>query len=196
MPRNPSSAEPPWKMWGTSVPLNVAGTVASVERASQQVARVSYKRPENWRFFIRAALIGGDAPAVNPMAIRIRVDLFFGVGRAVTQTQQPTVTGIIQEAFAFFTWLVPAGVAPQEVQFSNKYVTQVRTPPTIDTDLTTRQTIDHLPADNIQAQATLTVVKSEPLAVQSQVEVFFAPNVHVRPDWWEGQFLGDEVEGT
>lgn len=193
---------PPWHMWGSTVELATLGAIANVERASQQIARVSYKRPENWRFWIQARLVGGDAPAVGPEVVRIRVDLAFGVGRSVARTHQPVVAGVIQTAFAFFEWLVPIGVLPQDVPNSNKYTTQVRTPELVDGDATTITLCDHFPAENIQAEANLVVLKAEAIAVQTEVTVFFAPNVHVRPDWLdpeapaEAMFRGGETGGT
>lgn len=193
---------PPWHMWGTSERIATAGNIANVERQSKQLARVAYKRPENWRFWIQARLIGGDAPTVGPEEVRIRVNLAFGVGRSVSRTEQPIVAGIIQEAFVLFTWTVPIGVLPQNVEFSNKYVTSVQTPPVDHDDDTTRQLVDHIPAENIQAFADLTVLKAEAIAIETEVTVFFAPNVHVRPDWLrvterEGAlFRGGEIGGS
>lgn len=194
--RGAPSPVSPWHMWGateTMVILNQGGF------ASHQLARVSYRRPDTWRFFFAVRVI--DAPTVGagvaPL-ITVAFDLFLGVGRSVVEVRDgfAAITG-----FANFNigWAIAA--APPIGRL--KWTTVVTTPPMIDVPAAANaQVISEIPAQDIQCAARAGFAGGAgPLQATIEVTAFFAPNVHVRPDWMRDGvdaevFLGSETGGT
>jgi hypothetical protein len=193
----PPSPMAPWHMWGNSVRLLGQGAGHPVN-FTNQVARINYRRPENWRFFLGARLTGGDVVGGPvPLACTISFALILGVGRSVFLTKDRTGLPI----FMTFTFLVPIGSQPGLTVNNVKYVTTVDTPPIDDNVVGSTRTIDHFVAQDVQCQATLTIVTGSPTeTVIGEATAFFAPNVHVRPDWFMDQesrrFGGSEPGGT
>lgn len=197
-PEAQQSAQEPWHMWGTSSRVVIqagSGTTSS----SQQLSRITYKRPETWSFFLGAKIIGGDLSSGGGGILIVRFDLQFGVGRSVFLSQQSENQGPGRVAFAKFQWDFagsPHLATPQDVDFANKYTTRVQTPPMIDEDLETAEQIEWIPAQNIQCHANITYVRTDPgQSIAVEVLSFFAPRTHVRPDWslthHPGQFSGE-----
>lgn len=190
----------PWHMWGSSVILDgTRGT--GITYVSNQVARINYKRPENWRFWFGARLVGGD-PAAGPLptAVIVVFNLILGVGRSAFDTRQAVLTS---GNFTQFTWLVPVGSIPGSTQYNVKYRTTVTTPPTDDNNLITSVTeVDHFVAEDIQCEASMAIAVGAPGdRVVAEATAFFAPNVHVRPDWFRDKadatcFRGAEFGGS
>lgn len=195
---------PPWHMWGNGETVTVSDAVgaAVTPRTSQQIARVNYKRPETWSFWIGARLTGGaENLGVGDGLIRLIVDIIPGVGRAsflTAQNQSPLVA--IRPAFVDFHWVVPAGDRPGASIDNVKYTTTAITPPLDDRDDTTTRTVEWFPAQDIQCEATLIKIAADIAEVTAEVHAYFAPRSHVRPDWFRRapateQFLGDETGG-
>ncbi len=196
-------------MWGGSARLTVtSGAVgpANATVSPAQLARISYKRPETWRFLFWGRLLGGTTGAAATTQIHALFDVFVGVGRSVFDTQK-AILGVPANfnAFASLVWRVPAGTVPGQQNFNIKWLQRVpgytyddsggATPPTRDTDL--------LVAEDISCRVRLVMSSGDPgVSVQAEVGAFFAPNVHVRPDWFSDdeeqapQFPGGEVKGT
>lgn len=200
-----SDPMPPWHMWGTTVRIaSIAGSQNSF--VSQQVARVNYRRPETWSFFIGAKIVGGQSAATGGI-VRIRVNFLFGVGRSVVDSKQNPDSilsvGATRDAFALFTWdLSTLGTAsPARIHYANKYTTSVATPPMIDLEEDSRKIIEWIPAQDIQVEAELNHAKVDPEdTVIVEVATYFAPRTHHRPEWHSPtlseRFPGAEKGGT
>lgn len=197
----PARTGTPWKMWGTSVNLDIsATTIFDRTSRAEQVARIDYKRPENWRFWIGAKLLGGNTNTSGAtLTATVIVDLFFGVGRDLFDTGQDLgVASALgtRGGFVEFVWDIPNGGTPGQTGNNTKYTTTALTPPLNDQDPTSVERIDHIVAQSISCRARAGYIG----VAQFQVTAFFAPNVHVRPDWWldeDGRaFAGAEIGGT
>lgn len=193
----------PWHMWGTTVEATVvSGAVGPANETVEptQLARIDYRRPENWRFLLTGRLMGGDVAPGAVTQVHALFDVFVGIGRGVLDTQKQVLGVPVNfNAFAIFTWQVPAGVVPGQQNYNLKYATSVPSPPLDDNDTTVRQVIDHLPAQNITCRARLVMSGGAPgVSVTAELGAFFAPNVHVRPEWFDDDnlFRGNETGGT
>jgi hypothetical protein len=191
----------PWQLWGDSKTLEaVQDTGLAVVTSSTQVAKVTYKRPETWSFWLGARLVGGDTPVANS-AVLVRFSIILGAGRSSFATEQPSPLVSFNTWFQDFRFVIPAGVAPGLQNDNIKYVTSVICPPTNDSIATTVREVDHLVAEDIQCRATLYL---QSIAVNNRIiaeaTAYFAPWSHVRPDWFQEdparQFIGSETGGT
>lgn len=203
--------QPPWHMWGTSEQLSVeipAGPgVATMPTLHRQLARVSYRRPETWSFFVAGELVDGVAPDQN-MTLIAQVALMCGVGRDHYDTSPlgQAVPGANQ-TWIEFVWFVPGpgGVTPQNLATRKKWTTSAPTPPLDDTVAGSGQIMTSFPAQDIQIQAQFAMTLAAPGAILNRATVkltcFLAPLSHVRPDWLriegpeQSQFLGAETGG-
>lgn len=208
----------PWHMWGNTITFppfdlqeNPEGTTASPE-ASGQLIKVAYKRPESWRWLFHArfisALDGGSfGPTLETCFVNLEFDLIVGHGRSQVEMR----------GFERFRWTwkslasdVPPTPPPTwslsgQTPNLNYVQPNVEIPP--QTDIF--RNFDVLVAEDIQCRcrAFMTVSGAFPVPpnffapTQIEVSAFFAPNVHVRPDWMqvevppEAQFPGEEIRG-
>lgn len=162
-----SMSMPPWHMWGSTqvISCSTAGGVGTV--SSTQLVRINYGRPEAWRFLAHVAL-----PAGTPAAASITVNFkaIMGIGRAsVTLSPLAQFTPGASLAIGASSW--------QTRSFQ----------PNFDGTLTTANPDDAMVAQDVQAWAEMTANVSA-LNVPVQVSLMFAPNVHVRSDWYKGIF--------
>ncbi len=186
-------------MWGTTVKaISPSGQLNTT--TNQQIARINYKRPETWSFFLAAKIVGGTVSGGG--ILTVRMDLLFGVGRSVFDTRQSEGQGIPRIAFAVFAWDLAGITDPvQDTPFATKYTNRVLSPPLIDEDLTTQQPLDWIPAQDIQVQSSFRHNKTDIAdTVTLELSSYFAPRVHTRPDWLAEdpakQFVGGETGGT
>lgn len=200
-----TSPQPPWHMWGSSVPveINIPAPGAAgglVGPAPAQVARVNYRRPETWSMFFAGELLDGNVSDVD-MQIVAQFNLTIGVGRTLFDTQ-----GVFgsSTAFAEFRWSVLAGIRPGTGNV-RKWTTQANTPLLDDLTATSRQLMQWFPAQDIQMQVRAALILNAPSAVANRVQLqltgWVAPRVHVRPDWTRDtpehlSYLGAETGGT
>lgn len=198
---------PPWHLWGTTIQLEAPpvplGTPNFRSRSRGQLARINYKRPETWSFFLGARLTGGNISLGGPQLVEVRINLLFGIGRSVFSTRQrdpqnPLSAG--DHAFCTFQWNILAGVNPSTEPA--KYTTQVYAP-IMYADLPAfTNTIDWIPAQDLQAEVDLIHTKSdENQTLTAEATAYFAPRSHIRPDWFtdgreEEAFQGQETKGT
>lgn len=196
------SAEPPWKMWGSTQVITVPAAFTTAPVAVPQIAQVNYRRPETWSFFLAAKLESFEAQGLD-LTVFCDFELLLGVGRSLFDTSPPYIGGIPTSApFARFGWIVPAGQPPAADAGSVKFCTSVVSPPLDETLATPVGTlIDHFVAESITSKATIrTSSLTAPLTIS--VSTFFAPRTHVRPDWFGNsdeearRFRGDEQGGT
>jgi hypothetical protein len=187
--------QPPWHMWGTTeqiaVPLNGPLLVIDAQRAGKQLAKINYGRPDTWDFLFWGRIISApDATLISSIATRLVFTVTVGVGRA----------SVPLAGFETFQWEWP-GSPPLNVP---RWSTIGNRPPRSDSPVDTAvHEIRDLVAQDIQVSAEVIVTTgigpASPVVVEAGA--FFAPKVHVRPDWLmidaqpEAQFPGNEVGG-
>lgn len=193
----------PWQMWGTSaiVQSNQRGAV------SQQLAKVSYKRPETWAFFLAARIVQlVNTTDLNPVSIAVQWNVISGVGRSFFQT--PNLLGglgfnipALVQPFAFMCWReIPPNTDVEAIPNNPRFTTESRTNPLDDADETSVFPLKWIVSEDIQCSAIVT--QSSNIIVDCSVELtsFFAPLHHVRPEWFADEeaqrFRGHEHEGT
>jgi hypothetical protein len=189
---------PPWHMWGSEQIVTLDPSAGGFQN-TQQVAKISYRRPETWRFLLTGRLEGLAPTVATVQDVYAQFDLAVGIGRSVydTQKSESVVTPPQFNCFAQFYWAVPPTIMPGAQNWNRKYLTCVRAPPHDDSDQTDRLLIDHFVAQDIQCRVRCILTAGEPgVQVRVAVGAYFAPNVHVRPDWSSGQFRGAETGGT
>ncbi len=190
------SAIPPWHRWGTSKGLLCPAKplMGTLLVQSEQMVRVSYKRPETWRFFFLARVIEGDLSVGGGGELVVDFEVTFGVG--LSQVTIP--------AFAHFVF----NLAPPVVQVT-KFTNSVPGTVMDDTIVPIAATpqilpqINTLTSENIQvvARAQLGGAAVAPDKVRVEAHTYWAPNAHIRPDWHGGpgvleQFAGKEIGGS
>jgi len=183
----------PWHMWGTEQTVNLAGSAGTpVVTSSQQLARISYGRPDSWRAVFVANLL--DIQGANLAGTLVTVDytLVIGIGRASSTLK----------SFVHFTF-DPAGAPPFYVLPAQRWAGSGLEPAR--TAGATPRQVNEFVAQNIQCSAdvTLQVGGGTPYTAVVSVSAYFAPNVHVRPEWFrEGdphnvkKYRGGEHDGT
>jgi hypothetical protein len=206
----PPAPVAPWHMWGTTERVSIAAAAAPTVKQTVQLLRINYRRPENWRFWFGTRILGGSTSAADKF-VRVRFNVLFGVGRSVFQTAQLTNGDV---AFAVFNTVVAGGIPPGTQLQNVKYTDRVQTPLMDDNDPTSFHVVDHVVAQDVQCTAEITFGGGPGDTIDVEATAYFAPNVHVRPDWWQPahrpgphgdpmaaqaqalRFLGTETGGT
>jgi len=190
-----------WHMWGSTRVITVEhAPPADIDDENQpvQLARIDYKRPETWTFFLYAKILQGVVRPGDVQELTVDFDILAGIGRSLVNT----VGGPIQDAFARFSWTIAAGVDPSSRP--PKWTTVSRTPPTQDGDATSAFAFHHFPAQSITSFARLRGDDNVAGTYKVEVGAFFAPYTHVRPDWFkaidknlnQSRFRSDETGGV
>ena len=176
---------PPWHMWGNSagVTLPVPGSTTGVSQGNGQLAHIQYKRPETWTFFFGCRVTGFDYAGGAVPSLDVFFDLTLGVGRAVTNI----------EAFETYHWNLPAE------QGIFRYSTEVVGPLRSASD-TQPNLITNIPAQQINCtwRANLFVPAGAPATLSLELQAYFAPRSHIRPEWFEpggAKYNGGEDKG-
>lgn len=181
---------PPWHLWGNTIQIPLQTQIGTTTNTTTvQLVKASYKRPENWRFIFAGTWLFADTgiPLAGSTAIFLDFDLIIGTGRSQ----------ITLPAFEQFQWLGTDTVGPTSLKFSASVNGPVRTSPAPAT--LPQNVIDHFPAQDINIQARVVAVigiaSTGNLIVEASCNL--APNVHVRPDWYEHppDFEGGEEKG-
>jgi len=170
-------------MWGQSQGVQFAVTdVATVAAGNvslgQQGASIDYGRPDSWRFFIGASILGGNI--TGPRTMRVSFELTLGVGRG-----QLTIPDFVVFQFR----QVPGGALIPARKW-----TSLSSPPPVFDDLA--PLILAPPVEVLTAQSIFITSKIQIPIVNLgdvfnfQLDTFFAPNTHVRPDWYGKDALG------
>lgn len=193
---------PPWHMWGNTVRLDGSVRTAAggqqVGRATSQLLRVSYKRPETWSFFLGARIVNASASTTG-CTIRVVTDVMLGVGRSMYDTTRPDQTAIVQSGFSTFVWVVPPGPGTNLLLLPPKYTTVASRVVLDDSVPAAFERCEWFPATDIQMTSKLILTTTDQdLDVSVEVTGFVAPRTHVRPDWFNAsnRFLGGETGGT
>lgn len=195
---------PPWHMWGNSETKTYDSELLDPHSAApppnppqNQLIRITYGRPENWRFLFWAKTLDASAGALLDLPeVVVWFNVIVGVGRAQVELTK-------FEQFSFL--LTDAVVAPFNFNPHLKFSSSVRSPfrsdatPRAPDDV--REVIDHLPAQDIQVQFQVLVGRAIPPSPGARVTVevgaLWSPNVHIRPEWMSrvGVFPGGEASG-
>lgn len=191
------SGMPPWHMWGSD---GVFTLPAGAATQSQQLARVSYRRPETWHMFFFAEFLNSPDGTLGN-AIYVMFDLTIGVGRSVF-TAGPVFSvndprspgGGVLPGFA--NLIFPSTALQGQQAFTNVG----RGANVLDTGFVTPvdgDPISEIVAQDIQVNARVAQLATLKGPNVIRVGAFFAPKNHVRPDWFEPNpaFMGDEVKG-
>lgn len=180
----------PWAMWGNSQTVELVGLAGTQTNATTQIVNVQYGRPETWNFLFTAKLLSVQ-PDVLPTGVNIFFDVAIGLGRSQTTIQA-------FETYQF-SWLAGAGsvlvgktyrTTSVIVPFRGAFSSAADPYPTVP------NTIDHLVAQTIQVDARVTMAPALGERLVFELGAYFAPQSHVRPEWFEGRFPGGEDNGT
>lgn len=162
----------PWKMWGNEFTVLTTGATQT-----GQLGKITYKRPETWRFLFVVKWLD-NIPNTDFISVRYR--LTTGVG-LVSTTLDP------------FTIIRVDGPATRNQMVWQSTVRQ----PSFEAGaggIVPGLTTDQFVAQDIQCDADIIEGLSVPIHVT--ISAFFAPNVHVRPDWFLRKFNGGEIGGS
>jgi hypothetical protein len=188
---------PPWHMWGNTARLELQSTPNFGGMATKQLVKINYKRPETWSFFFGARVINA-ASGGAVLGVHVAFDIIIGVGRTMfstTPNAPPGVNALGTTVPAFVRFRFDVGIPIVPLLNQPKWTTTGQ-PPVMDdsTPLVLTPPVEWLPAQDIQCtvRAGLQNVGTATVEVTS----WFAPRSHVRPDWFNEQFLGGETNGT
>jgi hypothetical protein len=203
---------PPWHLWGNTQTLIAPVETIGAFRAGsiQQLIKVSYKRPDTFHWLFSARLLSGpDNTATFFTRIFVRFNLTVGIGRSAIQLVSVN-TPFAHRAFEEYTFQWgPIGTAfPREAQIYSNQSTAPSRSFQADGPSADGAQLTEIVAQDIQLEAqilALTVAGNvaavgQPVAVE--VSAQFAPQTHVRPDWYqermppEVSFAGAEVGGS
>lgn len=208
MGANFGQAQPPWQLWGNTQVITVAGspfTAPNITDKNQTLVRISYGRPETWRFLFAAKLIAAPSAApANQANVSVWFELIVGIGRAAVKIPFfKTLPG--------WNWsFAPATNALNQLQWSahsdssaNSFISLQNLSTSEETSGTATIPVDQIVGQDITVNAVVSFTTDLPGATQAQVEVssMWSPNNHVRPDWMlidadrNEQFPGGETGG-
>ena len=167
---------PPWHLWGDTKNVIVENSYGvTVNYVTQQLAKVSYGRPETWDFMFAARIINFE-PDDTAGKIEVAFDVTIGLGRSLLE----------MPGFETFMWSWTSAPSPlNQVKYSAEVYGPSRTdipiPPatTIPTNV-----ISEVTAQDIQVQARVTYTGGTIFPKRATVEVtsFWAPRSHIRPE--------------
>jgi hypothetical protein len=173
----------PWLMWGGAESITLSATSpGQLLTRSVQLTQVRYGRPTTWRYFFAANLLGGLTTA--PAPVLVDFNLTMGTGRST----------VVVPSFEHYRFNPGIGaVAPVQ-----KYSASVNGPVRDDSSVAPfpQNALVQLPLETVQIQAVVSYqANSVGDNVQIEVHSYFAPEVHIRPEWFKGEFSGDEDGG-
>lgn len=195
------SGTPPWHMWGNSQAVTVtlsSGTFS--EQARNQLTKISYGRPETWRWLFTARMLNpGLAPPVGTdLQVSIIWELTVGIGRSFQQNLAFDSWNILvtggTSVLNRLLWANQASQVNNLGRFNNAGIIDPNPPPNVFSDIV---------AQDIQLNARVTLLLNGtpagyPYSVTIETGAQWAPKTHVRPDWYldgptEMRFPGSEV---
>jgi hypothetical protein len=197
----------PWQMWGNTQVVAVEPNAFTNPNANDKpttLLRVNYNRPETWRFLFAARIL--NAPAAGPGEqgnLSVWFELYTGIGRsAIRLPFFVTLPG--------WTWLGGPTAAPNDIRWTTKALTSdvaltvTSDPAGVELSTSIVPVFSELiVGQDMTVVAHPTFTTNIPGAVPANIEVSgqFAPNTHVRPDWFQvdatagEQFPGGEIKG-
>lgn len=190
MPPSPRQGLPPWHMWGGAQIIEAPYTgIFATTTVTSQLNRISYGRPESWNFFFYANIFE-QRRAVDPPTVSQVVDVFFhltiGIGRSSTTIRN-------------FEHFRLDATAPQDLVGRHCFSASVWGRNRDDNLFPNRPNeIFQIIAQDIQLNADVVYSFGETIGdfARLNLDTYFAPVNHVRPEWFEGQFRGGEDHGS
>lgn len=215
------SGIPPWHMWGNTQVIEVNDTFAvNTPATAGQMLRISYLRPETWRWVFFARLLEArEAAAGESLVVSVGFNLTMGVGRS-----QITIPNFEQYTWAWGAAAVArnppldyfkystASNGRMRIDFAELFVPPgTQDPwlippgpsggsppngPTAARSLSNH--IDQIVAQDIQLDIAVNCSTfGGPLTAKVEVSAQFSPNVHLRPEWFKGgRYPGAEDGGS
>lgn len=173
----------PWHMWGTTVNVTLP---PNANAQSGQLSRISYHRPESWRFLFYARILRSQI-AVAPQTVIVLFNVAQGVGRGNVQIQN------------FEQYLFSILLSGEQGASNPKFSTQVAGPARVDSAPpgTTGSVVDTIVAQDIQVSYSAFLSNTGVPTDQVQMEIgsMLTPWHHARPDWMVHHFHGEELDG-
>jgi hypothetical protein len=193
----------PWQQWGNTQNISVPPDLFTNPNVHEQqitLVRVQYNRPETWRFLFSARVLSGPGGPNHQSNVSVWFELITGIGRSAIRLP-------FWATLPEFAWNDAPGPFPtiihhtSHAQDSNPIFSFTNEDPQVLTQ--TQQFADLVVGQDMTVVAhcsfTTNLVTEQPAIVE--VSGQFAPNVHVRPDWFQldghpgEQFAGGEVKG-
>lgn len=163
---------PPWHMWGNQLAISMAATGGFSDVQSSQLVSIAYGRPETWSWLFWTDIVRSNN-AGAPGSVAVLYHLTAGVGRT-----KVTMRTFVQ--FVFGAPLPIAGIQQRRTQ----------TIGAVDSILS------DFPAQDIVLNVQALLIGAAPGdEVDINVGALFSPKSHIRPEWWEGEFRGEEDRG-
>jgi len=194
----------PWQQWGNTQILEMpANPFTNPRLFLPQISlnRIQYNRPETWRFLFSARIIDAPTAGVGEQAnASIWFEIFTGIGRSAIHIpffcqlpgwQWNGAAPVLGDASLLWTNSVQSG----EQTWLTDETPQVTTTAPVLTDLIVGQDI------TVVAHGVFNTDIPGAVPMHVEVSAQWAPNVHVRPDWFQidghpaEQFAGGEVKG-
>ncbi len=172
---------PPWHMWGNTQVVELVSTGVDNTIVQSQLVRIAYGRPETWTFLFSAKVVDYFDPSGTDVGpVRVSYNLTVGIGRS-----QITIED-------FETYLWPTLPHINAHRYSTSVVGPDRTAALIDQNV-----IEKIPAQDIQLGTTCGIsgLAAVGARVSISVSAYFAPRSHIRPNWFNGRFEGNEDHG-
>ena len=171
-PMSDTVRNPPWLMWGNSQTITHIHVPNAKPIQTTQLIRISYGRPESWRWLFSATIIESESNAGN---LIVTWQPTIGIGRG----------SVTLAAFDSFTFLFPLVVVPTQI-FAANVIGPPRTTGLVPPNQSS--IFDVLVAQDIQLQCKISFAGLDAGSKTTLVlDAHFAPNVHIRPGWFKGQ---------
>lgn len=169
------SSLPPWHLWGNNINVELVATATPFTLAQNQLAKVSYGRPESWNFFMWCKVLQGAASGLLPGVIQARFNLTIGVGR----------TSFTIDDFLVMIFTPTLPTTGQRIWKTS----------TVDPDSVV---VSDFVAQDIQLNTNCIITGGAAPGSRIVIEVgaMFAPKTHNRPEWFRREFSGGEDNGT
>ncbi len=173
----------PWLMWGGAESITLTANAPGIMLTRHvQLTQVRYGRPTTWRYFFAANLLGGHT--TSPAPVLVDFNLSMGVGRST----------VVVPSFEHYRFNPGIG----DIVAASKYSASVNGPVRDDSLVAPfpQNAIVQVPLETVQIEAVVTYqATTVGDNVSIEVHSYFAPEVHVRPEWFKGEFPGDEDGG-
>lgn len=193
---------PPWQLWGNTQPVSVPPDLFTNPNLHEQqitLLRISYKRPETWRFLFSARMLSGPGSDNHQSNVSVWFELLTGIGRSAIRIPfwvslpQFSWNNLAGPSTAIVQWTTHATESGLQFSFDSQdpqvtWQTQILSDLIVGQDLT------------VVAHCSFTTNLETTTPAVVEVSGQLAPNVHTRPDWYRNApdelvFPGAEVEG-
>jgi hypothetical protein len=168
--QQPYPGIPPWHLWGSDATV-AFNTLGGGNQSTQQLSRVDYHRPETLRFFFWLAILDSSQASGPGWQAVAQFDVNFGVGRSNVQVPDfvdLVLTGNVGDTPFGWSSMAPTrglSLGPPAFTAAQAF-----------TELVVAEQL------NVSCRVGVNAAAGK---IVCQVASFFAPNVHLRPEWYE-----------